>query len=276
MAELVGVFAAGHAPLIARDWDQIPEARRTPLAAAYDELGRRLKAARPDIVVEIAPDHWVNFFLDNLPSVCIGVGEEHDGPPEPFMIKAYPHHTLPGHAAFGRHLLETALAHDFEPAFSHRLRLDHGFCIPLWRMKLDPPPAIVPLIVNDIEAPMPSIARCAAWGHLLRRAIETYPENLRVAVLASGGLSHSVGEPTMGRIYEDFDHECIALFASGEEKTLIDFLTDGIPRAGNGADEIRNWVVAHTAAGGKGFELISYLPVPEVYVGCGFASWNVA
>ena len=63
MAKLVGVFAAGHAPLIARDWDKLPEAPRTRLTDAYDELGRRLKAAAPDIVVEIATDHWVNFFV---------------------------------------------------------------------------------------------------------------------------------------------------------------------------------------------------------------------
>ncbi len=275
MAEFVGAFAASHAPLIARDWDRLPETLRTRLTASYARLAERLKAARPDIVVEIAPDHWTNFFIDNLPSICIGVGAQHDGPREPFMT-AFPHRTLAGDAAFGVHLLETALDCGFEPSASHRLTLDHGFCIPLWKMGLDPLPAIVPLIINDLEPPMPSIARCAAWGTLLAQAIASYPRDTRVAVLASGGLSHSIGEATMGAIDETFDRNCLAAFAENDPQTLVSFLDATLPKAGNGAHEVRNWVVAHTAAGGRGFALLDYYAVPEVYVGCAWAAWESA
>lgn len=274
MAELVGVFAASHAPLVARDWEILPPRVKTDLRAAYGELGRRLAAARPDVLIEISPDHWVNFFLDNLPSLCIGVGEAHEGPPEPFL-KSFPHRKLRGHAPLARHLLETALREDFEPSISHHLILDHGFCIPLQRMELDELPPIVPIIVNDLEPPMMSIPRCLAWGRLLAKAIAGFPRELRVAILATGGLSHSIGEPTMGAIDEDFDRRCIAALARGEEGPLIDLLEHGAARAGNGAHEIRNWAVAHGAAGGRGFELLDYLPAPEVYVGCAYAAWRV-
>jgi hypothetical protein len=110
---------------------------------------------------------------------------------------------------------------------------------------------------------------------MLRAGIESYPEPLRVAVLASGGLSHSIGEPTMGAIDEAFDHECIRLFSASKEKELIGYLEEAIPKAGNGSDEMRNWLVAHGAAGARGFDLVDYLPVPSVYVGCGFASWTI-
>ena len=123
------------------------------------------------------------------------------------------------------------------------------------------------MIVNDLEEPMPSIRRCLAWGRLLRRAIESYPEPLRVAVLGTGGLSHSIGETTMGWIDEEFDHTCIKHFEDGEEARLAAFLTEALPRTGNGAHEIRDWVVAHAAAGSKGFELIDYFPSPETLVG---------
>src|SRR3954452_15171042 len=155
MADLVGVFAASHGPIIARDWETMPRDHRDKLAAGFDEIGRRLKACRPDLLVVVSPDHWVNFFISNLPPFCIGSGEEHDGPPEPFMKKVYPHTRLKGHAAFGRHLLDTALSNDFEPALSHRMKLDHGTCIPLWRLGVGPDMPIVPLIVNDLEEPMP-------------------------------------------------------------------------------------------------------------------------
>jgi aromatic ring-opening dioxygenase catalytic subunit (LigB family) len=275
MAELVGIFAASHGPIIARNWDTMPRAHRDKLAAAFDEIGRRLKAVKPDLLVVVSPDHWVNFFINNLPAVCIGIGDEHDGPPEPFMKKVYPYPVLKGHAAFGRHLLQTALDNDFEPALSHRLRLDHGSCIPLWRAGVSPDLPLVPILVNDLEAPMPSIRRCLAWGRLLHHAIESYPEPLRVAVLGTGGLSHSIGEATMGWIDEAFDHACIEHFENGEEHALDDFLTRALPQTGNGAHEIRDWVVAHGAAGGTGFELIDYFPSPETLVGAGFASWKL-
>ena len=91
MAKLVGIFAASHGPIIAREWETMPRDHRDKLTAAFDEIGRRLRACRPDLLVVVSPDHWVNFFINNLPAICIGIGDEHDGPPEPFMKKVYPH-----------------------------------------------------------------------------------------------------------------------------------------------------------------------------------------
>jgi aromatic ring-opening dioxygenase catalytic subunit (LigB family) len=275
MAELVGCYAASHGPLLVRDWAKVPDREKERLTAAFRELGRRLNAVRPDVIIEVSPDHWVNFHLENLPAVCIGVGETHEGPPEPFL-KAYPHREMAGHPGLASHLVASALEQGFEPSFSYRLRLDHGFCIPLWRMELEPLPRIVPMIVNSIEPPMPSLERCLQWGGALRAAIESYPEPLRVAVLASGGLSHSIGEPTMGRIDEEFDQQCIRLFSQEEKQgDLLSYLRSALPQAGNGSDEVRNWLVAHGAARARGFDLVDYLPVPSVYVGCGFASWRL-
>jgi aromatic ring-opening dioxygenase catalytic subunit (LigB family) len=273
MASLVGAFATSHGPLLVREWQAVPEDQKQRLSAAFRELGKRVAEAKPDVIIAVAPDHWSNFFLNNWPAVCIGVGEANEGPPEPWL-KDFPHREIAGHAGLALHLAKCALDAGFEPSVSHRLKLDHGICIPLWRMGLEPMPRIVPLIVNSIEPPFPSIARCLQWGRLLRRAIESYAEPLRVAVLGSGGLSHSIGERTMGAIDEDFDRECIARFST-DEKSLLQFLEEKLPRAGNGTEEVRNWVVAHGAAGGRGFELIDYLPVPAVIVGCGFASWRL-
>src|SRR4051812_23839865 len=274
MARLVGAFAASHGPLIIREWDRVPEEQKKRMSAAYRELGRRLTASKADVLIVVSPDHWSNFFLDNYPAVCIGVGETNDGPPEPWM-KAFPHRTLAGHPEFGAHVVDEALRQGFEPSVSHHLKLDHGACIPLWKMELEQMPKIVPLLLNSIEPPMPSLARCYEWGSLLRQAIESYGEPLRVAILGTGGLSHSIGEKTMGAIHEDFDKETIRLFGSAE-KSLLEFLEANLPTRGNGSEEVRNWLVAHGAAGGRGFELVDYLPVPTVIVGCGFAAWTIS
>ena len=272
MASFAGAFAACHGPLLVREWDAVPAGEKQRLTAAYRELGRRLQECRADILVTVAPDHWANFFLDNYPAVCIGVGEASDGPPEAWM-QAFPHKEIPGHPGFGMHLAQTALDQGFEPSVSHRLKLDHGTCLPLWRMELPQLPRIVPILLNSIEVPMPSLARCLEWGRLLRRAIESFPEEARVAVLATGGLSHSIGEKTMGAIHEDFDRETLRLFSTADS-LLLEFLQKQLPSRGNGSEEVRNWLVAHGAAGSRGFELVEYLPCPTVIVGCGFAAWR--
>lgn len=274
MAELVGVFASSHGPMIVRNWTTIAPKWKDALTAAFSELGRRVKAARPDVLVIISPDHWVNFSLDNLPSICVGVGEVHDGPPEPWF-KEFPHRKLAGHPQLASHIVERALEHDFEPSISYHLALDHGFCIPVWKAGLDPLPPIVPIVLNDLEPPHPSVKRCFAWGSMLAEAVASYPGKLRVAILATGGLSHSIGEPDMGRIDEAFDRECLRRFEAGDPPGLFGFLNERLADAGNGAAEVRNWVAAHGAARGKGFQLIQYDPIPDVYVGCGFASWKV-
>ena len=272
MASFAGAYAASHGPLIIREWTRVPADEKERMSRAYRELGRRIAAAQTDLLIVIAPDHWSNFFLDNMPTVCLGVGETHDGPPEPWM-KDFPHRQMAGHAEFAMHIADTTLAQGFEPSISHRLKLDHGFCIPLWKMELERLPRIVPLVVNSIEPPLPSLARCYQWGTLLRRAIESYPQNLRVAVLGTGGLSHSIGEKTMGAIYEEFDRETLRFFGR-PERELIQFLDTKLATSGNGSEEVRNWLVAHGAALGRGFELVDYLPVPAVIVGCGFAAWR--
>jgi len=273
MASLVGAYAASHGPLLVREWQAVPEDQKRRLTAAYREIGKQLSAAKADVLVVVTPDHWANFSLDNIPAVCIGVGESNAGPPEPWM-KDFPHKEIPGHAEFAGHLVEAALREGFEPSVSHRLKLDHGVCIPLWRMELPRLPRIVPMIVNSIEPPFPTVRRCLEWGSVLSRAIKAYKAPLRVAILATGGLSHSIGEKTMGAIDEKLDKECIRLF-SGKSEKLLAYLEKKLPKAGNGTEEIRNWLVAHGAAGGRGFELIDYLPVPTVIVGCGFAAWRL-
>jgi aromatic ring-opening dioxygenase catalytic subunit (LigB family) len=273
MASLAGAFAASHGPLLIREWEAVPAGEKARLQSAFEELGRRLGAARPDVLIVVSPDHWSNFFLDNYPAVCIGVGAVHEGPPEPWM-KGFSHNDLTGDSGFGMHIAEEAMRAGFEPSLSHRLKLDHGACIPLWRMGLQTLPRIVPVLVNSIEPPMPSLGRCLDWGRLLRKAIESYREPLRVAIVATGGLSHSIGEPTMGAIHEDFDRETIRRFSISDE-TLIPYLEKELPNRGNGSEEVRNWLVAHGAAGGRGFELVDYLPVPTVIVGCGFAAWKI-
>ena len=74
MASFAGAFAASHGPLLIREWEAVPSGEKSRLKAAFEELGRRLESASPDVLIVVSPDHWSNFFLDNYPAVCLGVG----------------------------------------------------------------------------------------------------------------------------------------------------------------------------------------------------------
>jgi hypothetical protein len=191
-ASAAGVFAASHAPLIVLGTEVMPGEANDRLNLAFIEIGKQISAARPDVIIAIAPDHWVNFYLDNFPTITLGVGDELDGPPEPLMA-SFPHKSFAGDPAFGRFILETALSRNFEPSISYRLKLDHGICVPLWLLDLPRMPGIVPVLLNTVEPPFMSCRRFLQWGALLADAVRAYPEDLRVVILATGGLSHSSG-----------------------------------------------------------------------------------
>ncbi len=276
MAEFVGAFAAGHGPNIAREWTNLKDETRAWIIDRYAELGRRIAATRPDVLLVQSNDHWINFFLDNMPAFCIGVGDEHDGPPEPFMKPVFPHKTWRGHAALARHLLDTAFENGFDPAYSHRVKLDHGICVPLWQAGIDPGVAVVPLYINLMEEPFPKPIRCIRWGQMIREGVETFSEDIRVALLGTGGLSHSIGEVTMGWIDEEFDANCLKLFGEANDARFASELERMLASTGNGGAELRNWLIVHAAAGSEGFDLIDYAPVPEILIGCGLAEWKLA
>ncbi len=274
MAHLVGVFAASHMPPLVHKWAHVDAARQAEVSAAYEEMGRRIRAARPDVLVMIGPDHMQNFFFDNFPAVCVGTGETHLGPTEPWLKPVA--ESYAGHRALGEHIAATAFTSDFEPATSRRVRLDHGFIIPLRFGKVEPPPPIVPIIINTVELPMPSVRRCDAWGRLVAKAVASFPSTERVAVIGHGGLSHSIGEPTMGEIDVEFDQGFMQRLAREDTEELIRFTEARIGFAGNGAQESRHWVVARGAAGGRRFDRIYYRAIPEWYTGLCIASWEPA
>ena len=276
MAEIVGIYATAHAPPIARDWDMLKDPNVSGLGHAFAELGRRITAGHPDVILAIGADHWANFFLDNMPGIALGLGARHGGPPEPWLA-GYPHTAMIGHPELAMHLADAAYAEGFEPSLCYNMKLDHAFCVPLWKSGIDPLPAIIPIVINALQPPLPTMARCLQFGSVLAEGLRSFPGALRVAILATGGLSHSVGEPAMGRIDEAFDRECSALLADGDPGRLLAYLTDArVAEAGNGAAELRFWVAAHGAAGCQGFEMFHYEALPSTFTGCGFGEWTLA
>lgn len=272
MADVVGVFAASHTPVMLNFPDAIPQEDRSDIFAAFTQVGQELRALRPDAVVIISDDHVHNFFLDNLPAFCIGATDAYPTPVE-HWLKAEKQ-VLKGHRGLGAHLLTTALQEGFDPAFSMELTLDHGVLTPLVLAGIADQVSIVPIMVNCVQPPLPTMKRTLQWGRFLASALRSFPENLRIAVLATGGLSHDIATPRMGMVNEEFDRRFLSLLASGDNDALIDYVTNNVDEAGNGAEEVRTWLMAHGAAQGA-FQQIYYKPMPGWYTGIGLGRWSV-
>ncbi|MBI3454982.1 MAG: 2,3-dihydroxyphenylpropionate 1,2-dioxygenase [Candidatus Rokubacteria bacterium] len=272
MASLVAAVAASHAPLITAAPETADPVQRDRVYAAMAALQRELDAARPDALVVCSNEHFTNFFLDNFPPFCIGIGERHVGPAEEWL--GIPRRPVAGHRALGLWLLERAFAGDFDPAFSEELRLDHGIMTVVHFLDPELRLPVVPVIQNCAVRPMPSLRRCYRFGAFLRDAIEAWPAPARVALVGAGGLSHWVGMPGMGRLNVDFDRWFLECLAGGRPEAVLDLTDADLERAGNGAHEIRSWLTVAGAMPGASARVLAYEPIPQWVTGMGVITYG--
>lgn len=272
MAEIVSVHATSHTPVMINFPGAIPDDDRERIFAGFRQVGEEIRQARPDAVVVVSDDHVHNFFLDNLPAVCIGAAASWKSPVE-HWLKIDPHE-LRGDVQLGGHLITSALEGGFDPAFSMELTLDHGTLAPLHLAGIAREVVVVPMLINCVQPPLPPMKRALQWGRLLGQALRNYGGCKRVSVLATGGLSHDIATPRMGLVNEAFDREFLRLLAAGDDARLLDHATHRVHEAGNGAEEVRTWLVAHGVTEGAAFDTLYYKAVPAWYTGIGLGRWR--
>lgn len=273
MARLAGIFAASHTPVMLNFPELVSDEERTEILQAFRDLGAALQAVGAESVIVISDDHLHNFFLNNFPAFCIGASNRYATPVEHWLRA--PRRQLTGDTQLGAHLLCAALQAGFDPAFSMDLTLDHGTLTPLELAGCADRLTVVPLLVNCVQPPLPTMRRALQWGHFLRDAVHSYPGAERVAILATGGLSHDVGTPRMGVVNEAFDREFLRLIGAEDDEALLRHASEQVDSAGNGAEEIRTWLMAHGAAGGAAFQVRYYRAVASWYAGIGIGQWLV-
>lgn len=271
MGRLVFAGTTSHVSGIVRIPDADPE-HSPRLDAAWSQMAAGLEQAAPDVVVIVAPDHHETFGLENLPIFCLGAAERH----HPWNEHGIPGDAVDGDPAVSLALLASLVEAGFDISRSHEMNLDHGTLVPVQRLGLGAR-RVVPLYVNCNTPPLPTLRRCRDLGVALRDAIESLPDETRVAVLGTGGVSHWVGVPRSGEINVDWDTAFLDDFARGDLDGIV-ALTDAeiLEQAGNGALEIRTWVVAAAAAGGAGGHTLAYAPMYPWVTGIGIVTLEVA
>jgi hypothetical protein len=268
MGKIVGAFATSH---IFRDTSGV-EAQAERVMAGFNEIRRRLEAASPDVIVIIADDHLTNFFLDNMPAFCLGIGEELIG----FGDAGIPKHKVRVPQEFARSLLSFAIESGFDLAYSEELYPDHGTMLPLHYVlpAMDVP--VVALIQNCFSPPLPTPRRCYQLGGVIKEFIDSRPASEKVALIATGGLSHWLGVEGMGNVDEDFDRGVLEAIVDGRAYELANRTYDEIMAAGgNGGQELRNWLTMLGAVRGCKGELIYYEAMPAWMTGMAAVAMTV-
>ncbi len=270
MAEIVAAALTSHAPLITGK----PEVERPDLRdgfyAGYREIRRRLVAARPDLIVMFVNDHLQNFPYSNMPAFCVGLASAYDAPsPGGSRLMRLEARKVPGAPDWSMALLESGLAAGFDLAYSYEIESWDEISVPLHFLLPDADVPIAPIYTNCGAPPLPSPRRCHELGGFVGAFIRSRPATERVAVLATGGLSHWVGTPENGRINPEWDHWVLDHVARADAETLARLTHAEIERdGGNGGQEIRNWIALLGAVPGWKGELLAYAPVAEWITGC--------
>jgi 2,3-dihydroxyphenylpropionate 1,2-dioxygenase len=176
------VFAGlcSHAPGITGRSQRADPAVRDAFYASFDRLRGALEASKPDALVVIGAEHFANFFMDNMPAICIGMGDRYEGPIEDPEWLGIPHAQVPGDAALSERIIRSVMS-DIDLAYAQEWKFDHGIMVPLHFLtpRYDIP--IIPVNINCQGPPLIPLHRCYEFGRALRRACDAQAE--RIAVL---------------------------------------------------------------------------------------------
>lgn len=195
MARIIGAVACSHTPTIgfAFDKNKQQDPVWAPIFEAFAPAQQWLADKKPDVLFFIYNDHVSSFFFGHYSAFSLGVGERHEVADEGGGARDLP--ALAGHPALARHIGRSLVADEFDMSFFQDRALDHGVFSPMSLLCPHEPAwpiPVVPLQVGVLQSPVPSARRCYKLGQALRRAIESYPDDIKVAIVATGGLSHQV------------------------------------------------------------------------------------
>jgi gallate dioxygenase len=250
MATLIGAIASSHTPTIgfAQDASRQDDPVWAPIFDAYAPVKLWLAEKKPDVLLVIYNDHVTSFFFDHYSPFVLGIGDEYRPADEGGGPRQLP--AIRGHSAFAAHIGQCMMAEEFDLSFFQNKPLDHGVFSPLsvmWPYQQGWPGAIVPLQMGVLQYPLPSPRRCFRFGQALRRAIDSFDSDLRVAIVATGGLSHQVHGERAGFNDPKWDNEFLDAFEHDPESLLAFTHADFARRGGFESAEVVMWLLMRGA-----------------------------
>lgn len=237
---------------------------RADAEKAFAILRLDMEAAKPDALIVVANDQFVNFFFNNIPTFFICLAEEVKG-----QFTRHKFHYR-NHKELGQAILKAGIEKGIDFSYGEHVELQHTQVVPLYFLLPEPKIPILPIYVNTWVDPVPTARRCYQVGELIREVADKQKE--RIAILATGGLSHFPGSPRIGEIDTEFDHKLLEIMREGKGRALADYSLDQLLQAGD--SEFLNWMVALGTIGNTKADSTFYMP-DHIATGWGFVSWKL-
>jgi protocatechuate 4,5-dioxygenase beta chain len=269
MATVVGGIGTTHVPSIGR---AIADGKQNdpywkPFFRGFDYVHYWLARTKPDIAIVFYNDHGLNFFLDKLPTFAIGAAAEYRSEDEGWGIPVS--RSIAGEPDLSWHLINALVADEFDVTMCQEMLIDHAVTIPMaliWPSSAlsdrSWPVKIVPIEINTVQHPLPSLARCLKLGQSIGRAVLSYPQDLRVVVVGTGGLSHQLDGTRAGFINKEFDALCLDKIVTEPETLTRYSIHDLVELSGSQGVEFLNWMAMRGALTGRVNELNRNYHIP--------------
>jgi protocatechuate 4,5-dioxygenase beta chain len=266
MARIVGGLTTSHVPsiggAIAKGLQQSDYWK--PFFDAFIPVHAWLERVKPDVAVVIYNDHGLNFFLDKMPTFAVGAAARYDNADEGWGIPVLP--SFEGDTDLSWHIIETLVGNEFDITMCQEMLVDHAFALPLKLMYPNAgktwPVRTVPVTINSVQHPLPTAARCWKLGEALGRALESYPKDVKVVVVGTGGLSHQLDGTRAGFINKEFDLLCMDRIVDDPLALTRYSNRRIIELAGSQGVELMTWIAMRGALTGRVRKVASTYHVP--------------
>ncbi len=254
MARISASVYTSHVPAIgaALDAGKDKEPYWQPVFAGYEYSKQWMKDNKPDVIFLVYNDHATAFSLDMIPTFAIGTADKFQPADEGYGARPVP--TVIGHPELASHIAQSVIQQDFDLTIVNKMDVDHGLTVPLSLMCGNPPKddfkwpcPVIPFAVNVVQYPVPSGQRCFNLGQAIRRAVESYDEDLNVHIWGTGGMSHQLQGPRAGLINKEFDNRFLDLLISDPAAAAAIPHIDFVREAGSEGIELVMWLIARGA-----------------------------
>ncbi len=252
MAKITAGIGCSHVPAIGAAFDQglTQDAYWKPLFDGYEPAREWIKKHKPDVAILVYNDHGSALTLDLIPTLGIGVADEFQPADEGWGPRQVP--VVKGHSALAWHLTESLITNEFDMCVMNKLDVDHGLTVPLNIMcgKVDDWPfAVIPVPINVVMFPIPTGDRCWRMGEVIRRAVESFPEDLNVVIFGTGGMSHQIHGERSGMINRKFDTAFLDDLSKNPQRLRYIKHEEYTTFAGAEGIEMVMWMVMRAALG---------------------------
>ncbi|WP_028310844.1 class III extradiol dioxygenase subunit beta [Derxia gummosa] len=250
MARITASVYTSHVPAIGAAIDQgkTGEAYWQPLFKGYDFSKQWLETNKPDVVFLVYNDHATAFSLELIPTFAIGTAAQYNPADEGWGPRPVP--KVIGHPELASHIAQSVIQDDFDLTIVNRMDVDHGLTVPLSLMCGQPgewPFKVIPFAVNVVQYPVPSGRRCYNLGKAIRKAVESFDEDLNVQIWGTGGMSHQLQGARAGLINRDWDNQWLDKLIDDPEAAAGTPHIDYVRESGSEGIELVMWLIARGA-----------------------------